>query len=971
MLARIPSLPIGLVARICLAGGLLAAQAASVAAQVAPAPPAKPAATFRYWTTSWSFEEIDLRDLSGKLASIGFELPVEISGTASVNFDVSIPLNGLKNPKAYKFRGSLSSSQFKAESLVLQEFSANVTYSEGIVRLTDLRGKQNRGSFAGSATADVASQGPFEASLTIERLQLGPIAQLLAKLGIGRKDKLANGSVDGNVNVSGNLSKIQEIAAWNATGKLRLQQITVGDSIPYSITIDDLSLRDGRLVIADLGMRSSALPEFFLRAGVDAALVGRQAFDISLQADDIPATDLIGLYFDSPQQLLAGKLDLQGNVTGELNPANRTSPTIDVQLALASPSIQVLGIDLGLLEHRLRLTSDAIELEPLRAPGETQTLTIDSIRAGYLIEPERLKLMNFAAKLFGGTLNGSAELARVADGKHSVTAEWTDLNPKVTLPFGLGSNRVQLSAATTGKLNWSAPADKVDFPAFHRADIEVQVDPLILGTEALGSAEVTLKINESGFDLRGDGKLFGGRVQLTSTAPLDPAVRWSDVPKLITGGQLLLSDVSVDDLIKGLATKNPRRFSGQISGTTELALDQGQVIETRSRWLVRDLGVDGQSLSRRLDADISTSGSQVNIRSVKGSYAGGQVQASGKWSLAGGSRTIDARVVRAEGEQLLLPLNAAANRWVSGKVSGRATIVGYGQGPFDDFRIRGAVRLTDGRSFDIPIGDAHAPLRVVIRRDPLAWQADFVNVRSEIAQGQINGELHFSSTAASRQGFDMESRWRWNHVEFEDLLHTYAGTTTLGRGVVTGGFALGGRDIRELNDLEGDFRMKFGGTDVTAVPGLSATSSLLGVASLVGAQFNNGEAVGRISRGNVAINKLVLLSDRLKVISSGRVGLQDGRMEVVTIATTGNFTGQNALLEGIAPNALVSFTPVSSLNRIFSDRTVVVNILGTLRNPRVQLRVGETLQANVRQQLIRQLTGRIAVETALLDKIDW
>jgi hypothetical protein len=971
MLAHNCLLPSGLFARICVVCGLLAAQAASVPAQVAPAPQANQAANFRYWTTSWSFEEIDLRDLSAKLSSIGFELPIEISGTASVNFDVSIPLNGLRNAKAYKFRGSLSSTQFKADQFVLEEFAANVTYSEGIVRLTDLRGKQNGGSFSGSATADVASQGPFEAALTISRLQLGPIAQLLEKLGIGRKDKLASGSVDGEVKLSGNLSKIREIAAWNATGKLRLQKITIGDSIPYSITIDDLSLRDGRLVIADVGVRSSALPEFFLRAGVDAELVGKQTLDISLQADDIPATDLLGLYFDSPQLLFAGKLDLQGNVTGELNPAGKTSPNLNMQLALASPSIQVLGIDLGLLEHQLTLTSESIELQPLRAPDETQALTIDNIRANYLLQPQRLKIMNFDAKVFGGTLAGNAELARVAAGEHSVAAEWKDLNPKVTFPLGLGSNPVRLSATTTGNVNWSAPAAKVEFPAFHRADVQVQVDPLILGTEALGSADVTLKINDSGLELRGDGKLFGGRVELTSTAPLDPAVRWSDVPKLITGGQLLLSNVRVDELIKGLAAQNPRRFAGQISGTTEVTLEQGQVVETKSRWLVRDLGVDGQILSRRLDADIATRGSQVNVRSIKGNYAGGQVQASGQWSLAGGSRTIDARVVRAEGDLLLLPLNPSANQWVSGKVSGRATIVGFGAGPFDDFRIRGTARLTSGRSFDIPIGDARTPLRVVIKRDPLTWQADFANVRSELAQGQINGELHFSSSGASRQGFDMDSRWRWNHVEFEELLHTYVGTTTLGRGDVTGGFALGGRDIRSLHDLQGEFRMKFGGTDVAALPGLSATSALLGVASLLGTRFNSGEAVGRISRGNVGIQQLVLLSDRLKVISSGRVGLQDGRMEMVTIATTGSFMGQTAILEGIAPNALASLTPVSSLNRIFSDRTVVVNILGTLRKPRIQLRVGETLQANVRQQLVRQLTGQIALEAALLDQIDW
>ncbi len=971
MLSRDALLPVGLLARACFAF-LLVAHVGTTHAQTTPAPQAgKQQPPFRYWTTSWSFEEIDLRDLTGKLASIGVELPIEMSGTASVNFDVSIPLNGLKDPKAYKFRGSLSSPRLRADNVVLEKFAANVNYSDGIIRLTDLRGKQGSGSFAGSATGDVAAQGAFQASLKIEQLDLGPIAQLLAKLGIGRQDKLASGTMDGDVNLAGTLSKMKDVASWDVTGTLRLHDIAVGDSVPYSITIDDLVLRAGRLVVPAVSVQSSALPEFFLKAAADVQLDGTQKFLISLQADDVPATDLMGLYFDSPEMLLSGKLDLKGNATGELNPQNSASPTLDIQLELASPSIQVLGVDLGLLEHRLSLTSRAISLQPLRTPDTTQPLTIESIEANYQIDPQQFQVKNLAAKLFGGTFTGNATLARQANGEHRLDAVWNELELNIRLPFGLGGNPVRLSAATTGKAEWSVPANKVEFPAFHRADVAVKVDSLNLGTESLGSLDVDLKISDAGFDLRGQGRLFGGRVELTSTSPLDPTVRWTDVPKLITGGQLLFSDVSVANVIQTLAKKNPRRFSGKISGTTDLTIDQDNNIASRSRWIVRNFGVDGTLLSRRLDADVSTLGTGVHVRSIKGNYAGGQVQATGQWSLAGGPRIIDARMVHGDSDRMLLPLHSSADQWIGGKFSGRASIVGYGQGPLDDLRISGAGRLIDGQTFDIPIGNAHTPFRVLVKRSPLSWQADLAKVRSELAQGQVHGDLHVSSSSGSRQGFDLESHWRLNHVEFEQLLHTYAGTKTLGRGLVAGRFALSGRNIRSLNDLEGEFRMTLGGTDVTAVPGLWATSSLLGAASLAGTKFNEGEAVGRISHGSVALEQLVLLSDRLKVISSGRVGLQGGRIDMVTMATTGNFSGQYNVLEGIAPQALLSVSPVSSFNRLISDRTVIVDMVGTLRDPQIRLRAGETLQANMREFLIRQLTGQLAVESALLKQIDW
>jgi len=230
--------------------------------------------------------------------------------------------------------------------------------------------------------------------------------------------------------------------------------------------------------------------------------------------------------------------------------------------------------------------------------------------------------------------------------------------------------------------------------------------------------------------------------------------------------------------------------------------------------------------------------------------------------------------------------------------------------------------------------------------------------------------LHFDSSGAGRNSFNMDSRWRLNHVEFEQLLHTYVGTTTLGRGLVTGRFELAGRHIRSLDDLRGRFQLMFGSTDVSAVPGLSRTSSLLGAASLMNTTFTNGELSGRISRGAVGVDHLVLLSSRLKVISSGRIGISDGRLDMMTIATTGNFRGQSEVIQNLAPRSLVSFSPITSLNDWISDRTVVVDTIGTVRDPIIRLRPAETLQANLREFAIQQLRGRLLLESAVL-QIDW
>ena len=110
--------------------------------QDAPVVPDKPATKYRYWTSNWSFESIDLKDLSRKIEAFGILIPVQLEGIASVDFDVSVPLNALRTPEAYKFRGTLDATNLRVDDLFLPTLRADVVYEGGVLRLDRMQGNQ-------------------------------------------------------------------------------------------------------------------------------------------------------------------------------------------------------------------------------------------------------------------------------------------------------------------------------------------------------------------------------------------------------------------------------------------------------------------------------------------------------------------------------------------------------------------------------------------------------------------------------------------------------------------------------------------------------------------------------------------------------------------------------------------------------------------------------------------------------------
>ena len=232
----------------------------------------------------------------------------------------------------------------------------------------------------------------------------------------------------------------------------------------------------------------------------------------------------------------------------------------------------------------------------------------------------------------------------------------------------------------------------------------------MLESQAIGSVRVNVDIADAQFKLIGSGEAFAGKLAVESSSQIDPQLRWSDVGELIKTGSVTVDDVAIGNAADTLIGQNRRGFAGRITGSMTWSVGENGSARVESELTGRDISVDRVLLSRRIDLDFVAYENSIEIRALRGIYAGGQLQASGSWSLGNGNRVVQARIVRANGDRLLLPIHPSAKDWIGGEVTARATISGHGLSPWSEFRVRGFTSLHAGTTFHVPVGNA--PLSV-------------------------------------------------------------------------------------------------------------------------------------------------------------------------------------------------------------------------------------------------------------------
>lgn len=943
----------------------------AVEAQRNPAP----AKNQRYWETHWSFKDVDIGKLAKRLESIGIELGLELKGSASVEFDVGVPLTSLRDGAAYRFDGTLNSRQLSVDGMQLQDLAVALIYRDGVAKLTRLkaavvsRPEEEAGRIEGEATMELLPQGDLTARLDVDRLSLAPVTEIVSKyLQSATVSRLNDGRMSGEVQFRTPLNALGNLATYNLSGRLSANGLQVSDLPPATLEIPKVEIAAGKLLIDSfqlvaLSTKSRSQVELFGSAELPLDATGD--FRFALAGDDIRVGTVLGMLNESggEQNLLTGKIDFRAQGTGTLE-SSLAKTKWDIDAAIASPSLSAFGVNLGVIEHDINITPNQLSVQPRRKLEQLpDTFQLEQLTMDYAISEQAFTLTNLNANLFGGTVQGTARIPLKPAGEFVSDLRFAELRPVYTVP-NAGRLLPTIAASFSGQLRWRFPVEDADQPLAHSGEGVFRAERIHLGNESIGELDAKLSADRGQFDLQGSGTLFGGAVEIVTAASMDPTDTWRDVPKRVRAAELEFDGVALESLLLS-AQLDQVPISGRASGAIafpDLArsiADRRVLPDAEIEISLRDVSHARRLLTRSAKMIGRLENGIFVIGSLTGDYAEGSVRSNGRIYLLGSQGQIQPRFdLQASASQVNLRNGLAflgeLAEQAEGRVAGSVSLAGT----FEALRVRGNVEGRELKYFGVPLGVAHSDLIAEANVATKKWSIRFPTIKSNVSGGRIEGQCKLSSSTRRRQSVDLETRWQMNRVDLFQLLNRAGQSTSLASGEFTGRLTLTGKSVESVDDLAGKFQFSLGDTRGAAVPGLLNVGRYLGPVSLVTETFDVGEAKGTIGGGALIMEDFWLGSDAALVKADGKFYLRSGRLDVNALIATGDYSDIAVnfaqLAKKYALQSLLPSSAVLSISDLLRDRTLVVRVLGTAQDPIVRLQTIETFREEAARFLLRE-----------------
>ncbi len=921
----------------------------------APAP-AKPAG--RYWTTNWSFEDVDVGKLTRRLGAIGIELGVPVDGRVSVQFRVGVPMASLRDAAAYRVDGIVTSPNLQIDGLRLSEFESTIRYRDGTLNVSGLEGRLGRGGkFAADGSAQLVPRGTAQINAKVDSIDLQPILDL-----VGGELPVTGGEVTGTASFSGPVDKISDLSTIQLNAAVDGRGLIVDGLPPLGLHAGTVRLSGGVLTLDDVDAQAPGRQPIRLsgsaRIPVAVPKGGDQRATFDIRGDDVPTAAVLALASGSDgsgRSAVEGKVDLIAKGSGRLD--DPASWQLDA--AVASPSLRVVGVDLGTIEHDVRVADGTIELKP-RGNADLDDLIIGDLSLRIVSGEDATRVEDLAGQLFGGQIAGSASLAADDSGTHTIDLRFDGISPRWTSPTG-----PRVTATASGRVDWRVPAAEVERLAAHRGTANLKLDRIILGNEPVGDLAVQLSADAGDLELAGSGTLFGGKVTVAGDASAEATDTLADLPARARNVELAIDGVSIAPLVPYLLSarvSDRLSLAGTFSGRVKLAAADPPSVSFEIQ--TDDLTHRGRVFSRAATVTGRVDAGGLELTDVRGDYAGGQIIAYGEIDRLAGQ--VDADAFSPNIQVRLSHVNLETGLWFLGPTAtyyqGTASAMFRLGGTLASLRMVGNLEGQELLLFGVPADTAHSDFRLTAGVGQ-RWRVKLDRVEGQTAGGQITGEVAVSQSTAVG-GVDLSSQFRGRRVDFVRLTSQLGRPVSVASGTVTGTARIGGRGVRGLRDLNGSFDFRLGQTRGAAVPGLIAASRFLGPLSLATTRFDRGEASGILSSGAVIFDEVTLVSDSALVRADGQVFLPSGRLNLGLFVATGS----NGLLQlnlqriaqRVALQAIIPLPVIFEVADLFQNRALVLDVRGTLRNPIVRLDPAETFREESVRFLIREAQRAVA-----------
>lgn len=471
--------PIALCRLLLLVAGLLAAAGAARPAVAAQA--AEPQR--RYFTTHFTFNDVDVAKLERRLRRVGLNLPFALSGNVTARIQIGIPPAALGTPRAYRLDGHLQSKALTVSGVELHDLSADLRYRDGTLALESLtfriasdEPQATAGTFRGRAAVGLIPRGNLTANLTLDNIPLAPLAKQFPDL-----PPVTGGRMSGRMTASVPATAFRDLSQWTAHGEA---------------SVADLEL---------LGMT--------LETGAVTFTVGDSALTITRITGRIPGATLDG----TGTVRLAAPFPFEARATATATDLPRLLNLVGRLPVPVSGTVRLTTDTRGTLDPRQWSATGTGTAQPLTiGPAE-----IPSARFDYAADAQQLTLSNLNASLYGGQVTGMVRLPFDGQGTATAAVQWQGARlGEAAVALGLPAGIV---GTVRGRLDASVPLDRLRDPAAWQVAAQVNIDRAGAGGLALDGA-ATLRTDQGVLHVPQLVAAWGqtqvqGTAEVTLTAP--------------------------------------------------------------------------------------------------------------------------------------------------------------------------------------------------------------------------------------------------------------------------------------------------------------------------------------------------------------------------------------------------------------------------------------------------------------------
>jgi hypothetical protein len=388
-----------------------------------------------YFNRQWEFNDVHIETLTRWLARAGVEVPIALEGRISGALSIGVPWGGLRDARAWRFGGRLTSPRFLVDDIPLENVAARLNYRDGSLFLDELRlnlppraGEVDGGAglVSGAADMELIPRGQFTATLTVDGLSAGTALARIPAL------ESVRGLFSGRFKASAAVDRLTDLAAWRISGTTEVRQFRFQGLPPANASVQ-LLMEQGLVVARDFELH---LEENVISGGASLALRTPYAWaaDARVTAPDVPAVLALIEKLAPSEAIASSRTAVQG---GALESDLALRGTLGPLTGRASGTARLL---------QLRVTPPAEVLE--RAP--LKPVTVDELTLQFETDGSGVRISQLAARLGGGELAGAATLP-TANGAVVVRLSWSDINvadivAAEPLEGGSTSGRIDLTA---------------------------------------------------------------------------------------------------------------------------------------------------------------------------------------------------------------------------------------------------------------------------------------------------------------------------------------------------------------------------------------------------------------------------------------------------------------------------------------------------------------------------------------------